>query len=118
MLTAVLAGSPPTKPFDRYRTLDVARAIAESGRADEMARPTGLTDANSAVFDAANGFAGCIAGVDEVLRRQRLLAGTWCLDPHEGLSPGQAEELTRVTRSYPWIVDDDFVTEHLDDWLR
>jgi hypothetical protein len=69
------------------------------------------------VFDAAHGFAGCIAGVHEVLRRQGLLAGVWCLDPDEGLSPGQAEELTRVTAAYPWLVDDDFVAEHLDAWL-
>lgn len=67
-----------------------------------------LTDANGAVFDVANGFAGCIAGIHEVLRRQGLLDGTWCLDPHEGLSAGQAEEISRVERSYPEITDDDF----------
>lgn len=81
-------------------------------------RATALTDANAAVFDPANAFAGCIAGVHEVLRRQGLLAGTWCLDPGEGLSPGQAEELTRVSSAYPWLTDDDFVAEHLDAWLR
>ncbi|MEV4060791.1 hypothetical protein [Nonomuraea dietziae] len=80
-------------------------------------RAVALTDANAAVLDAANGFAGCIAGVHEVLRRQRLLEGIWCLDPDEGLSPGQAEELTRVSGAYPWLADDDFVSEHLDDWL-
>ena len=77
-----------------------------------------LTDANSAVFDTAHNFAGCIAGVHEVLRRQGLLQGTWCLDPHEGLSPGQAEELDRVSRAYPHLTDDEFVAEHLDRWLR
>jgi dihydrodipicolinate synthase/N-acetylneuraminate lyase len=76
-----------------------------------------LTDANAAVFDAANGFAGCIAGVHEVLRRQGLLDGIWCLDPDETLSPGQAEELTRVSAAYPWLVDDEFVAEHRDAWL-
>ncbi|GGS97451.1 dihydrodipicolinate synthase family protein [Nonomuraea spiralis] len=81
-------------------------------------RATALTDANAAVFDAANAFAGCIAGVHEVLRRQGLLDGTWCLDPGEGLSPGQAEELTRVSAAYPWLTDDDFVAEHRDAWLR
>ncbi len=81
------------------------------------ARAEQLTDANAAVFDSLNGFAGCIAGVHEVLRRQGLLAGIWCLDLEETLSPGQAEELTRVAESYPWLVDDDFVAEHLDDWL-
>ncbi len=169
-------------PFDRYRTLDVARAIGESGRGEHIALYTGnddaiitdllaeyrfgnttvrtaggllgqwavwtrravelyadvkraqagdpqalsrlvrrtpeLTDANAAVFDAANGFAGCIAGVHEVLRRQGLLEGIWCLNPDEELSAGQADELTRVTNAYPWLLDDEFVAEHLDDWLR
>lgn len=174
-------------PFDRYRTIDVARALADSGRTDialytgnddaivadlltthrfgedgtgrsrrvtvaggllgqwsvwtrgavdlvERARAAragddvalrelvaqapAWTDANAALFDPGNDFAGCIAGVHEVLRRQGLLAGTWCLDPGEGLSPGQAEEIDRVTRAYPWLTDDDFVARHLDDWLR
>jgi dihydrodipicolinate synthase/N-acetylneuraminate lyase len=77
-----------------------------------------LTEANAAVFDAANGFAGCIAGVHEVLRRQGLLAGTWCLDPEETLSPGQAKEIARVCAAYPDLTDDDFVAEHRDEWLR
>ncbi|MGI5230133.1 dihydrodipicolinate synthase family protein [Actinoallomurus sp. CA-142502] len=81
-------------------------------------RAAALTDANAAVFDAAHGFAGCIAGVHEVLRRQGLLDGIWCLDPDEGLSPGQDAELTRVGGAYPWLTDDDFVAEHRDDWLR
>ncbi|MCX7028405.1 MAG: dihydrodipicolinate synthase family protein, partial [Spirochaetes bacterium] len=76
-----------------------------------------LTDANAAVFDAAHGFAGCIPGIHEVLRRQGLLAGTWCLDPGEVLSPGQAEEITRVCEAYPHLTDDEFVREHLDKWL-
>jgi dihydrodipicolinate synthase/N-acetylneuraminate lyase len=171
-------------PFDRYRTMDVMRAIAESGRADialytgnddnivgdlvtpfparvggefatrwmdggllgqwavwtsravqllaraQAARAAGvidaellregaaLTDANAAIFDVANNYAGCIAGIHEVLRRQGLLAGTWCLDPSESLSPGQAEEIERVSRFYPYLTDDEFVAEHLDDWLR
>ena len=76
-----------------------------------------LTDANAAVFDAANGFAGCIPGIHEVLRRQGLLAGTWCLNPAEVLSPGQAAEIDRVRRAYPHLVDDDFVATHLAEWL-
>jgi hypothetical protein len=64
-----------------------------------------LTDANAAVFDAANRFAGCIPGIHEVLRRDGLLDGLWCLDRHEVLSPGQADEITRVERSYPQITD-------------
>lgn len=168
-------------PFNRYRTLDVARAIAESHR-DDIALYTGnddtiiadllttfrfgereltvaggllgqwavwtrsavkllddakqarsgdllmmaslidrvadLTDANAAVFDAANNFAGVIAGVHEVLHRQGLLEGIWCLDPAETLSLGQSDELTRVSKAYPWLLDDEFVAEHRDEWLR
>jgi cysteine synthase len=76
-----------------------------------------LTDANAAVFDAGHGFAGCIAGIHEVLRRQGLLANTLCLDPRERLSPGQGRELTRVCGAYPHLGDDAFVREHLDQWL-
>ena len=172
-------------PFNRYRTLDVVRAVAESGRPGDIALYTGnddnivvdllteyavrtatgerrlriaggllghwsvwtrravellaeahrlsalgspvpqsmltlaqeVTDANAAVFDAANGFAGCIAGIHEVLRRQGLLEGTWCLNPEERLSPGQAAEIDRVCRSYPHLTDDDFVRENLKLWL-
>jgi hypothetical protein len=171
-------------PFDRYRTVDVVRAVAESGREDialytgnddqivldlvtpfrfqvggrpverrivggllgqwavwtrravemleechaaarlggavpaELLRQAGeLTDANAAVFDAAHGFAGCIAGVLEVLRRQGLLAGIWCLDSRERLSAGQAEEIERVSRAYPHLADDEFVARHRDEWL-
>jgi dihydrodipicolinate synthase/N-acetylneuraminate lyase len=170
-------------PFNRYQTLDVARALAESGRAGDVALYTGnddaivadlladldfgdgrrvsfaggllgqwavwtrkavelleaargcrrsggegagrllalghqLTDANAALFDARNGFAGSIAGIHEVLRRQGLLAGRFCLDPHEDLSPGQQEEIDRVLRSYPHLTDDAFVAENKDRWLR
>jgi hypothetical protein len=173
-------------PFDRYRTLDVVRAVCASSRRDEIAIYTGnddsivadlltpydlvvdgrrvrkwvvggllgqwavwtraavdllerarrvreapdgrelqallalgvrLTDANAAVFDAAHGFAGVIAGVHEVLRRQGLLEGTWCLDPDEGLSEGQRDEIDRVRRAYPELTDDDFVAERLGGWL-
>ena len=165
-------------PFNRYRTLDVVRAVAESGRAHEIALYTGnddnilsdlltpfdfcgkririvggllghwaiwtktavaqlqtvkaasngssellalgaqVTDANAAVFDVADQFRGCIPGIHEVLRRQGLLAGRWCLDEDEELSPGQLEEIERVCRAYPHLQDDSFVREHLDEWLR
>jgi dihydrodipicolinate synthase/N-acetylneuraminate lyase len=164
-------------PFNRYQTLDVVRAVADSGRADialytgnddnivmdlmnvyriggiEWRIPGGLlghwavwtkravelleriqwstvpsedffiannevTDSNSAFFDAANGFQGCIAGLHEVLRRQGLLEGRWCLDEREELSPGQMEEIDRVYRQYPHLNDDAFVREHRDSWLR
>ena len=77
-----------------------------------------LTDANAALFDARNGFAGCIAGLHEILRRQGLMAGRWCLDPAEDLSSGQLAEIDRVTAAYPDLVDDDFVRARLDSWLR
>ncbi len=75
------------------------------------------TDCNSALLDVAHDFHGCIAGCHEVLRRQGLLQGIWCLDPKEGLSSGQASELDRVCADYPHLVDDDFVTQHRERWL-
>ena len=77
-----------------------------------------ITDSNAAFFDAANGFRGCIAGLHEVLRRQGLLEGIWCLDEHEVLSPSQLAEIDRVHRAYPHLHDDDFVATHRDEWLR
>jgi hypothetical protein len=76
-----------------------------------------VTDANAAFFDAANRFAGCIPGIHEVLRRQGLLEGIWCLSPHETLGPGQGDEIARVCRAYPHLADDDFVAEHREEWL-
>lgn len=157
-------------PFNRYQTLDVVRAVADSNRPiplytgnddnivmdllspgfvggllghwavwtrgavdvwkacravsgkaqvprELIERNFEVTDANAAFFDAANGFAGCIAGLHEVLRRQGLLAGTWCLDPSETLSPGQAAEIDRVYRAYPHLNDDEFVRAGRDEWL-
>jgi dihydrodipicolinate synthase/N-acetylneuraminate lyase len=171
-------------PFNRYQTLDVVRAVAESGR-DDIALYTGnddnivldlltpfrfrvgsnvvercmvggllghwavwtrravelhaecrrlatsgtpipaellrlateVTDCNAAFFDAANRFGGCIPGLHEVLRRQGLLEGLWCLDPGEALGPGQREEIDRVCRAYPHLCDDAFVEQHRDEWL-
>lgn len=77
-----------------------------------------VTDSNAAFFDAANGFRGCIAGLHEVLRRQGLLEGLWCLDEHETLSPGQLDEIDRVYRSYPHLNDDEFVEQNRDRWLN
>ena len=77
-----------------------------------------ITDSNAAFFDARNGFHGCIAGIHEVLRRQGLLAGRWCLDPSEDLSPGQNEEISRVYAAYPHLNDDEFVAANLDVWLK
>jgi dihydrodipicolinate synthase/N-acetylneuraminate lyase len=96
-----------------------AQAAAEAGRFDAelLALDSRVTDCNSAFFDVANGFAGCIAGCHEVLRRQGLLEGIWCLDPAEGLSPGQADEITRVCREHADLSDDAFVAANLERWL-
>lgn len=172
-------------PFNRYQTLDVVRAVVESGRRDDLALYTGnddnivldlltpyrldvggktverrivggllghwsvwakpavelldechalvaaggavdadmlakaiaVTDTNAAFFDAANNFAGCIAGLHEVLRRQGLLENILCLDPNETLGPGQREEIDRVVAAYPHLNDDAFVAEHRERWL-
>jgi len=101
--------------------LGTCRKIADTGAdvpADMLLLNSEVTDANAAFFDAANGFAGCIAGLHEVLRRQGVLEGIWCLDPNEGLSPGQMEEIDRVYAAYPQLNDDAFVAEHRDEWLR
>jgi dihydrodipicolinate synthase/N-acetylneuraminate lyase len=83
-----------------------------------LQRNVEVTDCNAAFFDAANYFAGCIAGLHEVLRRQGLLEGIWCLNSNETLSPGQTEEIDRVYRAYPHLNDDDFVRAGLDTWLK
>ena len=168
-------------PFNRYRTLDVLRAIAESNRTD-VALYTGnddnivndlvtsfrfgyrqlrivggllghwavwtkravellheiknvdtnntkslhallqkgieITDCNGAIFDVANNFAGCIPGIHEILKRQGLMQGIRTLDPKESLSPGQIGEIDRICLSYPYLNDDEFVKEHLDEWMK
>lgn len=76
-----------------------------------------ITDSNAAFFDSANSFAGCIPGIHEVLRRQGLLAGNWCINPEEVLSVGQKEEIDRVYESYPHLNDDEFVKANIDKWL-
>lgn len=168
--------------FNRYQTLDVMRAIANSSRRDQIAMYTGnddnivndlmsvynfpvagenvsiefkggllghwavwtakavellreiksykqnpnnfhashllskaiaVTDSNAAFFDPANAFHGCIPGLHEVLRRQGLMKGIWCLNPDENLSIGQQEEIDRVYKDYPELNDDEFVKEFL-----
>jgi hypothetical protein len=99
--------------------LECHNAGTEEGiRPDLLRLANEVTDANSAFFDVKNNFAGCIAGIHEVLRRQGLMAGRWCLDPHEDLSPGQMEEIDRVYRAYPHLNDDAFVEKHRDEWLK
>jgi len=88
-----------------------------AGALELLALGQQLTDANAALFDAANAFHGCIPGIHEVLRRQGLLTGRWCLDPREDLSPGQQAEIDRVIGAYPQLTDDGFVRENLEQWL-
>jgi hypothetical protein len=91
----------------------------EAGAIDDelLATAARITDCNAAFFDVAHDFHGCIAGCHEVLRRQGFFQGTWCLDRNEGLSPGQAEEVERVMKSYPELGDDAFVAANLERWL-
>lgn len=104
------------------RAVDLLEAIrplqgAASLPAEWLRRNAALTDANAAIFDAAHGFAGCIPGILEVLRRQGLIPSIRCLDPQETLSPGQADEIGRVASAYPEFTDDEFVRENLNRWL-
>ena len=122
--------------FDRYQTMEVlgqwavwtSRAVEllkavhdakyNGARLDTvLVRGAEITDANAAIFDARHQFRGCIPGIHEVLRRQGLLSGRWCLDTTEVLSEGQLEEIERIYSSYPLLNDDKFVAEHLDQWL-
>lgn len=100
--------------------LEEIKKIRKSGTtipAEMLTKGIAVTDTNAAFFDAANHFEGCIAGIHEVLRRQGLLEGTWCLNPEESMSPGQSEEITRVYTDYPALNDDTFVKQNLEKWL-
>ena len=96
--------------------VEIFQGIQE-GKVD-LALDAKVTDCNSAFFDVAHNFAGCIPGCHEVLRRQGLLEGIWCLDPKETLSPGQAQEIDRVYAAYPELNDDAFVRANLERWLE
>lgn len=105
------------------KAVELLEACHDAARQDAL--PTALlrtnaqlTDANAVIFDAANGFRGCIPGIHEILRRQGLLENLLTLDEHEMLSPGQAEAIDRIYRSYPRLNDDGFVAAHRDEWLR
>lgn len=101
--------------------LDNIHNIKESGTTvpkELMTLNIAVTDTNAAFFDAANNFHGCIAGIHEVLRRQGLLNGIWCLDTKEGLSKGQIEEINRVYRDYPELNDDIFVKNNMQHWKK
>ena len=101
---------------DMLKDIQQVRSTATLS-AEWLSRNVALTDANAAVFDAANRFAGCIPGINEILRRQGLMPSNRCLDPDEVLSPGQASEMDRVIKAYPSLVDHAFVRENLDRWL-
>ena len=99
--------------LDRIHAADAANNVP----ADLLALDSQVTDCNAAIFDVANDFHGVIAGCHEILRRQGLLAGIWCLDPDETLGPGQKEEIDRVRAAYPHLNDDAFVRANLERWL-
>jgi hypothetical protein len=101
------------KQFERCKAARNQPAVP----ADLLALDARVTDCNSAFFDVANNFHGCIAGCHEVLRRQGLMDGIWCLDPEEGLSPGQMQEIDRVCNEHADLSDDDFVAANLQKWL-
>ncbi len=94
-----------------------AAAAARVVPADLLALDSQVTDCNAAIFDVANNFHGVITGCHEILRRQGLLEGIWCLDPGESLGPGQKEEIDRVYAAYPHLNDDAFVCQNLARWL-
>lgn len=101
--------------------LDAVKAVRSHGDFDArgwLTLAAQTTDANAALFDPANGYAGCLPGISYVLAQQGLVQGPWTLNPHEVLSPGQIEEIQRVRERYPHLCDDEFVAEHRDEWLR
>lgn len=101
--------------------LERTRALRQSGAPiprELLSLGAALTEANAAIFDADNAFDGCLPGILDVLRRQRLVRGSWTLNAHERLSEGQSDAITRVIREYPELTDDDWVAERRDEWLR
>lgn len=93
--------------------IKACKSNGNKGIAELLTKGIEVTDMNAAIFDPANSFHGCIPGIHEVLRRQGLLEGRWCLNPHEELSPGQMEEIDRVCAAYPHLIDDEFVKQLL-----
>ena len=103
--------------LERCKATAAAQDTGGAADVELLALDSRVTDCNSAFFDVANDFRGCIAGCHEVLRRQGLLEGIWCLDPEEGLGPGQAAQIERVLAEHDDLSDDAFVRAHLDRWL-
>jgi dihydrodipicolinate synthase/N-acetylneuraminate lyase len=105
------------RAVEMLKAIQHCRNQAPEKALELLAASNQMTDANAALFDVRNAFAGCIAGLHEILRRQGLLEGRWCLDPHEDLSPGQMQEIDRVCQCYPHLTDDAFVHRNLNQWL-
>jgi dihydrodipicolinate synthase/N-acetylneuraminate lyase len=105
------------RAVEQFELIKAWRATGDALPRELLILAHEVTDSNAAFFDPANGFAGCLAGINEVLRRRGQVSGGVCLNPEEKLSSGQAEEIDRVHAAYPHLNDDAFVAEHLDDWL-
>lgn len=100
-----------------FEEIKTCKANGYAGVSELLSKGIAVTDMNAAIFDPAHAFHGCIPGIHEVLKRQGLLQGTWCLNPMEQLSDGQAEEISRVCKAYPYLTDDEFVTKWIEDSL-
>ncbi len=105
------------KAVELFEVIKSVRSAVKPLSPELLSQGMSITDANAAFFDPVHDFKGSIAGIHEVLRRQGILAGRWCLNPAEELSSGQLEEIDRVYASYPFLNDDDFVKEHLTEWF-
>lgn len=101
------------------RTLELCKKAKANNSisAELMSLDSAVTDCNAVVFDVVNNFEGVIAGCHEILRRQGLLEGRWCLDEAEDLGPGQNAEIDRIYREYPQMNDDAFIAKNLHRWL-
>jgi hypothetical protein len=94
--------------------VDLLKRIKRNESMEELlAEGIRITDMNAVIFDASNSFHGCIPGIHEILRRQGMLDGIWCLNPHEKLSPGQMQEIERIYATYADLMDDNFVKDFL-----
>jgi hypothetical protein len=92
-----------------FETIKACKANGRIGISELLTKGVQVTDMNAAIFDPSHAFHGCIPGIHEVLRKQGILKGTWCLNPREQLSAGQSEEIERVCAAYPDLIDDEFI---------
>jgi hypothetical protein len=105
------------KAVELLQEVKSCKAIGNPSMAELLTQGIEITDANAAIFDPSNQFRGCIPGIHEILRRQGMLEGRWCLRSDEELSPGQLEEIDRICQSYPHLQDDEFVKSRLREFL-